>query len=108
MKYLKRRGVMNMKYAKMGLCEGRHQMPVEEYIFPQVVENPFDFSELEKVVHEKLKDVKELDLYVSGLTPVLIVAVNYCVFNGIETTLYHFDINSGEYVPQKLIIRREK
>lgn len=22
-----------MKYAQMGLCEGRHQMPVEEYIF---------------------------------------------------------------------------
>lgn len=96
-----------MKYAKIGLCEGRHQMPVEEYIFPQVVENPFDFSELEKVVHEKLKDVKELDLYVSGLTPVLIAVVNYCVYNAISLTLYHFNLSTEEYVPQKLTIRRE-
>ena len=97
-----------MKYAKIGLCEGRHQMPVEEYIFPQVVENPFDFHGLEKIVHEKLKDVKELDLYVSGLTPVLVTVINYCVYNAISLTLYHYDINSGKYVPQKLIIRREK
>jgi hypothetical protein len=98
---------MKMSKKILGLCAGRHEMPVEEYLFPQVVEDPFNFDELEKAVHQKLKDADAVDLYVSGLTPVLMVVVNYCIYNAIETTLYHFDINSGEYVPQKLTIRRE-
>lgn len=91
-----------MEKVILGLCQGRHEMPVEDYIFPQVVENPFNFEALEDMVHQKLKDVQEVDLYVSGLTPVLMVAVNYCVFNAIDLTLYHFNITTGEYVPQKI------
>jgi hypothetical protein len=87
---------------KLGLCQGRHEMPVDDYIFEHTIKNPFDFKELEDIVHNKLMKVEKLDLYISGLTPILIVVVNYCITNAIDLTLFHYDIKSGEYMPQKI------
>ena len=91
-----------MEKLVFGLCAGRHAMPVNEYLFPHTIEDPFDFLALESVVHEKLKDADVVDLYVSGLTPVLMVVVNYCTYNGITLNLYHYNIATGDYVLQEV------
>lgn len=85
----------------LALCEGRHEMPsqVNGSIFPNEVDI-FDFKGMKKLIHSKLKSCNELDLYVTGLTPALIEVVNYCVYHDIELTLYHFNRDTGDYVPQ--------
>lgn len=91
-------------HASMSLCEGRHEIPqaVDGAIFDNEV-NPLATSALERIAGEKLHDVTELDLYVTGLTVALVAVLNVCHASGIKVTLYHFDRNSGEYYPQAVV-----
>lgn len=87
------------------LCAGRHATPAQgNAIFENVVENVFDFVSLRDIVKEKLRCCSELDLYVTGLTPVLIAVLNYCIEYNIQCTLYHFNRDSGEYTPQTVYV----
>ena len=89
---------------KLGLCQGRHPMPVENYIFGESV-NPLDVDGLEKEAVTELLEfgkLKHIDLYVSGLTVALIAALNACRQLSIAVTLYHFDRDSGTYYPQEV------
>ena len=90
-----------MKNCKMvlGLCQGRHDIPVEGYIFPKEV-NPLDLKGMEKQCHAILEFCTELDLYVTGLSVALVTVINYCCTNRIPLTLYHYDRESGEYYKQ--------
>lgn len=87
---------------KMGLIKGRHQMPVDKYIFEEEDFDIFDFSYLQNRVHEALFDTKSLALYVTGLTVALVEVINYCVYNDIDLTLYHYNRDTNEYVPQEV------
>lgn len=92
----------NKKHMVLGLCESRHPMPecVEGYIFPREVENVFDFDALAQTVDNALKWCGKLDLYLTGLTSCTLEVVNYCIYNNIDLTVYHWDIKSNQYVPQ--------
>lgn len=85
----------------LALCEGRHEMPavVEGAIFGNSI-NPLDVEGLEKVASEKLADVQELTLYVTGLTVALVAVINVCHEKGIKLTLMHFDRVAGNYYQQ--------
>ena len=85
----------------LGLCEGRHELPVEGYIFGNQLD-PLDLEGMAKQVHEKLSDCSDLTLYVTGLTVALGEVIAYCFANDIELTLMHFDRNSNSYYPQKI------
>ena len=89
---------------KMGLIEGRHDMPVSDYIFKDGDFDVFDFGWMKNRVHEALFDTKSLDLYVTGLTVALVEVINYCVYNDIDLTLYHYNKETGEYVSQEVTI----
>lgn len=84
-----------------GMVKGRHEMPVTDYIFDIDIEDVFDFKWMQETIHFKLKNVDSLNLYVSGLTVVLVEIINYCIFNNISLTLYHFDRESNGWVAQK-------
>lgn len=102
----------------VGLCgPGRHEMPVEEYIFPQIVENPLDFKSNAEVAQEWLFEVDDsigvVNLYVTGLTPMLTAFLDAWYrgrFNNMagegplmpDVRLYHFDRESQQYLPQEL------
>ena len=109
-----------MKRMKVGLCEGRHEMPVSEYIFPSEV-NPIDLDGMHSTIDRfftthiewgmhlrGLGTTDELvytsndsvDLYVSGLTVAVAEVIRYCHVNYIALTLYHYDRETGEYYPQ--------
>ena len=93
-------------HASMALCEGRHAIPqaVDGAIFDAVI-NPLDVEGLQTEAYNKLKslDIKDLSLYVTGLTVALVAVLNACCQLNIEVTLYHFNRESGSYYPQKVI-----
>lgn len=90
----------------MGLVEGRHPLPVSDYIFEEVA-NVLDFDALNKGVEAKLADVngdkERLTVYVTGLTAATASVISYCASKGIELTLMHFDRESGNYLPQVVV-----
>ena len=95
-----------MKSVKLGLCQGRHEIPgVEGYIFPAELD-PADVYSIGRIADNALFDQCNLakgdhiDLYVTGLTVALIEAIKACMWEGISITLWHFDRNTGEYFPQ--------
>ncbi len=120
-----------MEYIKIGLCAGRHPMPVEEYIFTGTV-NPTDFSAMETVVEQFVlsrvgltTDTREaldqrhgedvpcytgkhgLIVYVTGLTACTAAVIKVCALNGVPLTLMHYDTASGQYAPQEIFGRCE-
>lgn len=111
----------------VGLCPGRHALPVEDYIFPESVD-PTDLDGLNRLASAWVEahcvpgqrvgtglnqadwhtdvlvwgsDV-ELVLYVTGLTAATTAVVRACALNGISLTLMHYDRDSGEYLPQQM------
>lgn len=89
-------------YKKMGLCQGRHEIPgITEYLFGNII-NPLDVEGLETEVSQKLQGITKLNLYVTGLTVALVSVINICANSNIELTLYHFDRESGDYYPQRV------
>lgn len=85
----------------MGLCEGRHDMPVKEYLFSNTL-NPLDLDSMFNTAVKALRDVKELTLYVTGLTVALVEVIKAWAMLNISLTLYHYDKDSGTYYPQKV------
>ena len=98
----------------VGLCgPGRHEMPVQEYVFPAVVENPLDFEALERhsmnYIQEVIKQAHgesvHIMLFVTGLTPVLTSFLSIWVQESNQDakdklTLMHYDRDEGDYVGQ--------
>ena len=97
-------------------------MPVSDFIFNEVIEDPTDVGAIrrrvEKVLSGKIsigagsgaglnqesyEDVlvrrgnKRLILYVTGLTIVTVEVVRFCAINGVALTLKHFNSASGDY-----------
>lgn len=87
----------------LGLIRGRHEIPQvkDNYIFDKI-EDVKDTKAMYQIAFEKIKQYEYIDLYVTGLTVALISVINVCIDNNIELTLYHYDIESGEYYPQKV------
>lgn len=85
----------------MGLCAGRYEIPVREYIFPNELD-PLDIKGMEMQAREKLAGTSELILYVTGLTVALVAVVNVCRELNIKLTLMHYDRTSGDYYPQEV------
>ena len=87
----------------MMLCEGRHSITeaIDGAIFENEL-NPLAVSELESKAETKLRGVKVLNLYVTGLTVALVAALNVCRKLDINVTLYHFDRTSGTYYTQEV------
>lgn len=120
--------IENEKKVVVGLCEGRHPLPVEGYIFEGNV-NPLDFDGMSKTVreflnshvgvsvhsrtglnqHDMYTDVScyvgdaELVVYVTGLTACTAAVISECAYNGVPLTLMHFNRDTGDYIPQKVI-----
>lgn len=91
-----------MEYRKMVLCAARHSHPAIDGL-PAVFEDnidPMDFSGLMRIAARKLKGVRTLDLYVTGLTPALVAVLNVCMIDLISCTLWHYNKDAGGYEPQ--------
>lgn len=92
---------------KIGLCEGRHPLPVNEYVFGAVIEDPTDVNGLEEVAEEFFRNLIPdclLELYVTGLSVALIAAINAAskYINIRNIVLMHYDSKTNTYYPQFL------
>lgn len=110
----------------VGLCAGRHPMPVEEYIFPEPITD-FDPEAFNRQAADWVdkhcephttwgiglnqaddNDVRiyvggvELVVYVTGLTAATAAVIRACAYNAVKLTLMHYNPQSGEYYPQKI------
>ena len=112
----------------VGLCAGRHDMPVGEFIFSTEVD-PTDFRAMSRTVDAFLDarvgthlsnygtrfndneyaDIevttgdRPLVVYVTGLTACVAAVIRGCVYRGIELTLMHYDRTTGGYLPQVVV-----
>lgn len=90
---------------KLGLVKGRHDLPVEEYIFDKEIENPCDFKAMQAYVIGRfhvlgLGTVHEIEVYVTGLTAAAVTVINVARLFNIDIVFKHFDRSTGEYVSQ--------
>lgn len=110
-----------VKKVEVGLIKGRHQMPVDSYICDEI-KNPSDYSEITDKggswVRWKLfcgnpyeYDEYHIDIYVTGLTAVLIAVLNEIRtviretgIKGVSVTLKHYDIAAEKYWDQKVVL----
>lgn len=93
---------------KLGLIRGRHEIAeVEDYIFDNAIEDVTNLAAMTEVVANKLRNIKSLDLYVTGLTVATTTVVKYCIDNDIELTLYHYNTATNTYYSQ-VIVKVEK
>ena len=110
----------------VGMIEGRHNMPVTEYIFKEgeikdVHDYDFIAKQITKFVKEKVgihctygiglnqldsSDVKIFEgekiliVYVTGLTPVTAELIRICALYGVRLTLMNFDTSISAYKEQ--------
>lgn len=114
-----------MKTITTGLIKGRHQMPVDTYIFEGDIQNVHDYEKISAKILEFLEDEvsigiytgqalnsydytdiqclrgnKKLEVYVTGLTPVTAELIKLCALNGISLTLFNFNSATGKYERQ--------
>lgn len=111
---------------KIGLCQGRHEIPdVQEFVFgqeiaPELLTNP---QELESESAFMLSDslpgqyqedtntmeavdasMVDLQIFATGLTVALIAAINAARKLGFNTiTVMHYDRESRKYFPQEVV-----
>ena len=93
--------------AEYGLCEGRHEYPVKDCIYPETVQR-MNFARLEMTATDVLKPlaeqgVKALVIYVSGCKEAILAAYSAALklhFKNI--TVMHYDKLYNQYTPQEL------
>tara|TARA_B100000073_G_scaffold336332_1_gene331002 strand:- start:355 stop:690 length:336 start_codon:yes stop_codon:yes gene_type:complete len=105
---------MGTETIEVGLCAGRHEMPVKDFIW-QKIDDPMDFQGLENHAKEWLKsqdlsDQPTVKVYVTGLTVALTSFLNAWEqvvgtmdFEGMRRPylwLLHYDRNTDTYQEQ--------
>lgn len=86
-----------------GLCAGRHDIPVKEYIFDEIV-NPTDRIGMYKIANDKIpSDAESIDLYITGLTPAAMAVVSVCAKRKIKLTAWHYNRETGKYYSQYVL-----
>ena len=97
-----------MKRFTLGLVNGRHNMPVEDYIFEGEIKDPLNFTEMATVIENRFKELQiqeedEVNLFVTGLTAATVEVINTCKKHNITLYLYHYDRDSNNYRKQTVI-----
>lgn len=97
-----------MKTLEIGAVRGRHEMPVDKFIFDEAITN-FDIKSIEDHVNTVMnKEVfrhdgetfDEVRLYVTGLTVVTTSVIKWCFNNDVSLSLMHYDTVAQDYVEQ--------
>jgi len=90
---------MNKK--SFGLVKGRHDIPnVDAFIFDDAITDVTDIDGMMLVVADKLKDVNDVDVFVTGLSVALVSVINFCTLHNIKLTLHHFNRDTGGWFAQ--------
>jgi hypothetical protein len=107
---------------KIGVCAGRHEIPVKDFVFgelsPEQITNP---ANLQKIAEKRFFEIRnaakevvgitngqywrpEVQIYATGLTVALLAIINVAKINGhSKITVMHYDRESGNYFPQNIL-----
>lgn len=85
------------------LCDARHEMPENDGAIFDTIIDPLDVRGLERIAYRYVDGIEELTLYVTGLTVALVAVINACRIWNVKLTLMHYDRESGNYYPQKVV-----
>ena len=92
--------ILKLKAIKVGLIEGRHPLPVDEYIFqslPQEGSLADKIPQLRDIANTWIEGINgDVDLYVTGMTPVL-TAFLRAWGNRKGLALLHYDVSNKDY-----------
>jgi hypothetical protein len=91
------------KALKVGLVKGRHDMPVDEYVFDNIPEDSLknQLPMLKNYAEEWLEGREgELHLYVTGFTPALTAFLKAWGNRG-KLLLFHYDRDIDDYVSEE-------
>lgn len=95
----------------VGTVSGRHQLPVQEYVINEEIEDVTDVDSIQKKVDKyfeeniaNVDDKVELILYVTGLTLVVLAIVNACKKYGCDLVCMHYDRENNCYIGKKILI----
>lgn len=98
-----------MENIKLGLIEGRHDLPVTEFIYQEGdITFPLDMGKLTEIADKRLSALgaityTSLDIYVTGLTAATLAVMRVAFVRGYLVTFHHFDRNSGMWIAQDVI-----
>lgn len=98
---------MNKERSKaVGLCEGRHDMPVDDFIFVGKID-PTNLNSIKKQAKDYVKNlpegIDEIRVYVTGLTVAMLALVWACHEEKINLIAYHWDREGKKYIPQTVL-----
>ena len=98
-----------MEQLTIGLVEGRHDLPVTEFIYQEGdITFPLDMGRLAEIADKRLSQLgaityTSLDVYVTGLTAATLAVMRVAFVRGYLVTFHHFDRDSGMWIPQDVI-----
>ena len=117
-----------MEEIKVGLVKGRHDMPINDYIFDEI-KDVLDFDKMNQIIYSFLEskvgisnitsiginqadysDVlcvrgnKKLVVYCTGLTAAVAELIKVCMLNGVSLSLMHYNRDNDDYVEQQIIL----
>lgn len=98
-----------MEKLTIGLVEGRHDLPVTEFIYQEGdITFPLDMGHLAEIADKRLSQLgaityTSLDVYVTGLTAATLALMRVAFVRGYLVTFRHFDRDSGSWIPQDVI-----
>ena len=90
-------------FRTVGLCAGRHEIPVEEYLFPDPIEDPLDFDAMYKRAMSVVPESGHLTVYVTGLTAAMLAVVAACESKYCTLYAMHYDKTTGTYKRQVVL-----
>ncbi len=93
------------------MCKGRHPAPppkiceryhidVKDSLFPKWLD-PFDYSQMDGFLENKLTGVDKLNLVVTGLSTALLEVASFCDAHNIKVTYLHYDHHANKYKVQR-------
>lgn len=98
-----------MENIKLGLVEGRHDLPVTQFIYQEGdITFPLDMGKLATIADKRLNELgavtyTSLDIYVTGLTAATLAVMRVAFVRGYLVTFHHFDRDSGMWIAQDVI-----
>lgn len=106
----------NIKNIKVGLVEGRHDLPVSDFIYQEGdITFPLDMKKLAQIADKRLSkfgavssfedrfNPSQIDVFVTGLTAATTAVIRVALMKGYLLTLHHFDRDSQTWLPQTII-----
>ena len=81
-------------------------LPAKNYIFEKEDWRELDFD-IQSIIYEKLKDCRDLTLYIEELSHTVLEVYLYCFLRNIPLTLLYYDRETGECYPEEVFPRWE-